>query len=438
MVTVPNPPWSKTREIIIAVAIPLLVYLVFAVLSTAYLLHMLNEPQLLVQREFYVVTIVLIGLAFILSFIPISLLLSLLLGTYRERIKGDVWTDIKRLGLDKQLIQSARIEQLTPAQVDERNDESIAFKRLSDRIDGIYGRSAYIIPTLLYFMLSVGGWLLVFFPAGIAGAENMYASGLQGYWENIYDAASLISYAFVGAYIWSLADLLRRYWISDLKPQSFSQAIFRLLAGVIVTQVIEVAFLSNPYPSFSPILAFFSGILTFPILEYIWRFVIERLATIYISRENLSFELNRHSITRIPGITMFNADRLREQGIEDFHFLTTVDIVDLLAQVRYPTNSIIDWIDKAMLIRHVEDDQLLSVLRQKMGIQSATDILDTWKNNVEHRTRFAAGVAREYYGIEASKPQIEQIEIRLATIIESIERNPNIRPIARYWVTIED
>jgi hypothetical protein len=386
------------------------------------------------------------GLSFILAFIPISLAISLFLGNRRERIKGDLWADLERLQLQNEIRKSSdfdrkmRSDETRPPGMTEENYTYIAF---SKRFDDLYGGMAFLLPALLYLMICFGGWLIVFFPNGLIGAKTVdgysgfltiiQRKGLQFYLEGITTGGSLIAYAFLGAYIWSLQDMVRRFWASDLKPSSYVQATLRVVSGIVLSLILRAALPDDLVNVSQRVIAFFLGIATLAFFEWFWKLIVNQVNV----QGDHSF--SQYPLTHVKGINPFIAERLREENIEDFHSLSSANLVNLLTRVRYPTQTVVDWVDKALLLRTIEDEQLLETLQGQLSVITASDLLDIWNDNGQELTKaeFIRTITRLYHDtpdMPEDDVRMENMQSRFASIITSIRRNPNINAVYNYWL----
>ena len=57
----------------------------------------------------------------------------------------------------------------------------------------------------------------------------------------------------------------------------------------------------------------------------------------------------RFPLSDLDGLTVWDQARLLEEGIEDVHALATANLVDLLLGTRVPVNTLVDWVDQALL-----------------------------------------------------------------------------------------
>jgi hypothetical protein len=413
----------------------------------------------------------------IMALIPAALVFSLYMGIPRQRVKGDLWADISRMDFEDYLLRSAELDVLLKPEEEGSTGELTVDSRtlaeiFSNRFDDFYRGWSYLFPILLYLILCFIGWMMVLFPNAISGGTPvtlstpegpfeytgfaaMIQGGLIDYVKQLAEAGSLFTYAFLGAYFWSFQDLLRRFWGLDLKPGSFMNAIQRVVSGWILAVLFTVALPSDwvePGASWwVPAFGFFLGIFTLPIVEMLWRRL--RLGLNPFGREE--------ELTNLRGLNIFHAERLLEEGIENIHSLTTVNLLNLLTRVRYSTDTILDWVDQALLHRHA--GEFLPALNA-MGILTASDLLDIWTERGDlSRVDFlkvlanALPKARDAQKLQeevAEKRSVDEIrsvvqayaemphvaseapdlmELTFTGVVDSLTRDPNFRHVYAYW-----
>lgn len=173
---------------------------------------------------------------------------------------------------------------------------------------------------------------------------------------------TLMFWGYLGAYIFSIQELIRRYNTFDLQPQIYSSIVVRMLVAAAITFVGSLAIIASgsqvttsatgsqpTITSWGPgILAFIIGV--FPNRGIRW-FI--RIANqILKSPDSHEQEL---SIRRLLGVSSWHEARLNELGIDDAQNLATVDIRKLLLTTQFDPQEIIHWIDQAILYVKVGD-----------------------------------------------------------------------------------
>lgn len=166
---------------------------------------------------------------------------------------------------------------------------------------------------------------------------------------------NLAFFAFLGAYVFSVQELVRRYNTFDIQPQVYSSIFMRLVVAVIITfvgtavidvsagQIVEQGENAQAAPSaWAAILAFLIGV--FPKRGIRW--FIQRTDNVLGASTDASCA---RPLEKIIGISPWHEARLAEMGIDDAQNLATIDIRRLLLTTQFDTQEIIHWIDQAIL-----------------------------------------------------------------------------------------
>lgn len=187
---------------------------------------------------------------------------------------------------------------------------------------------------------------------------------------------------FLGAYVFVLQSLVRRYYQQDLKSRAYVGAVLRIV--VVAALVIAL------HPLWSlPDAEYFEGIeLVFAFLlgffpELGFRLLVHRVSAFL--RRSIDTGESRYPLRDLDGCNLYVQARLLEEGVEDMENLTSANLVDLLLDTRTPVARLVDWIDQAFLYLRVpgppedggRDDR---ALLRSYGIRTATDLCDL----VEH------------------------------------------------------
>ncbi|WP_143072270.1 hypothetical protein [Methanolobus profundi] len=238
-----------------------------------------------------------------------------------------------------------------------------------------------------------------------------------------------VTFAFLGAYFYSMQILVRRFLRRDFRINVFITVSQRIILGIIATWVIFSipAILSNNYNSFAAVeymgklnfLGFIIG--AFP--SIIWNFLKKHTADWYAFC--LPDFTERFPLTELDGLDVWAELRFQEEDISNVPSLATADIVDLMLITRFPGERLIFWIDQAILYMTLGMDTADNNKNKKcenktpiqnmgaIGIRTATSLIDNFQQNRSTDLWNKAGYT------------IEEIQ----SIITSIEANPNIRLI---------
>ena len=283
-------------------------------------------------------------------------------------------------------------------------------------------------PVIVATILLVVGWFLVISTtqvpglveaettaAGVDGTELVWPSSEFPVSAFFRPELSLVGYAFLGAYVFTLFHVLRGYQRRDLHPKTYNTVVVRILAAYALGLVVSVVY-DGPA---AEVLMFFVGFM--PQSALVWL------------REQLASDKGGWSIlplhepaplTDLEGIDLYDRTRLAEEGVNNVEALAHADIVDLMSSTRICAAQLVDWTDQAILYlrvggdacakeRHetgvvgriagsapLSDPESVPAVRRNLGhlrsfgIRTATDLLQAY-NQAIRRGRDDDGTTRE-------------------------------------------
>ena len=172
---------------------------------------------------------------------------------------------------------------------------------------------------------------------------------------------TLVFFAFLGAYVFSIQELVRRYNTFDIQPQVYSSIFMRMVIAVVITfvgtavinisagqMVVQGENAQSDPSAWAAILAFVIGI--FPKRGLRW--FTQRSNSVLGGSADTTSE---RPLEKIIGISTWHEARLLEMGIDDAQNLATADIRRLLLTTQFDTQEIIHWIDQSILYVKVGD-----------------------------------------------------------------------------------
>jgi hypothetical protein len=187
-----------------------------------------------------------------------------------------------------------------------------------------------------------------------------------------------LRFAFLGAYIFILQMLIRRFFQSDLKASAYLGAVARIITVLITVLVVHHAapVVASISPGAEAGLAFLIGF--FPLLGMQ---IIQNSVSMML-RKFVPTLKTPYPLSDLDGLNIWYEARLLEEGIEDMQNLITANLVDIILHTRVPVGRLVDWIDQAALqvyldppddhnVRDRFDDR--NRLR-RLGIRTATDL----------------------------------------------------------------
>ena len=225
-------------------------------------------------------------------------------------------------------------------------DEMAKVNIYQQKFDAYYGRSVseidpgqnftvrvdMLFPVFLATLVLAIGWTAVLWDANFAAAPS-----------SVWDVAK---YAFVGAYIFALQSLIRRFFQSDLRPSAYASLLVRFIVAlsmsVALVQILDVSRAAQAA------VAFVVGIFPAVALQALKRNA-QALLGVRVRSATADYPLDQ-----IDGLDLWYQDRLMEEGIEDMQNLATASLVDVMLHCRVPVNRLIDWVDQAHLYLHLD------------------------------------------------------------------------------------
>jgi len=161
-----------------------------------------------------------------------------------------------------------------------------------------------------------------------------------------------VTFAFLGAYFFSLQVLFWRFLRRDLSSRAYVGVLMRLILALVGVWVViavmrqagipesqrrdlAVAFAIGVMPVV--VLQFFEGLFKkFPLFPWI-------MPTLETKRP----------LNELDGLTIWHETRLKEEDIESVANMAMADPAELMIRTRFAPDRIVDWIDQAILSMHL-------------------------------------------------------------------------------------
>ena len=223
-------------------------------------------------------------------------------------------------------------------------------------------------PVLVCAFVVTIGWLAAFSPVG-----DIDPALLQ---KPLFPVRSALTFGFLGAYFFGLQLIARRYARGDLKPKAYSYIMIRVLIVVVLSLVLDVLSTDSKVVF---VTAFLIGIVP----DEFFTFVKESFRGQTVSR--LTPESEKHPLTRLEGIDLYDRARLEQEGIVNVESFAHHDLINLVLETQIPVPRLVDWMDQAILYLHViqmdttDGQQPAREKLRQYGIRTATDLLACWK-----------------------------------------------------------
>ena len=236
-------------------------------------------------------------------------------------------------------------------------------------------RSETLFPVFLATAVFATGWTTVLW-------DTNFVTEAANVWD-------VLKFAFLGAYVFIVQSLMRRFFQSDLRPSAYASAILRIVVALLsMTALYQI--IGPRYDQEQEIVAAVAfGVGIFPIIALQ---ALERLASTVL-RVIVPHLTPEYPLDQLDGLNVWYESRLLEEGIEDMQNLATANLVDVILHTRVPVGRLVDWIDQAHLYLHLdrsergarearrarkghhrEGTKAREALRQ-IGVRTATDLL---------------------------------------------------------------
>jgi hypothetical protein len=273
-----------------------------------------------------------------------------------------------------------------------------------------------------------------------------------------------LNFAFLGAYLFAVNLVFRRYVRGDLGPKAYSHITVRVLTAVIVAWAISLlpifrvgpdaaaalvgapaAATATPAPTSDEapasvaetaaataqdplagdwtwlllLVSFGIGILPETGVTLIQDF----LQNVRWVGQRFPSLREEHPLTNLEGINLYDRARLLEEGIENIENLAHYNLVDLMLHTRIPVQRLVDLTDQAILYLHAglsaDEDQAKAKVKNSAlhtlhtyGIRTATDL--------ERAHRDAGSNAAPFLqlldGGQAPPPAVPRLQVILNTL----------------------
>lgn len=200
--------------------------------------------------------------------------------------------------------------------------------------------------------------------------------------------ADMVKFGFLGAYAFTVRQLMRRFFQSDLRASAYASATLRILiVTILVTVVHQLPGFRGQNPHTEAVVMFVVGFFPLVGMQALSRVAEIGLRTLVPSL-NPAYPLNQ-----VDGLNLWYESRLLEEGIEDMQNLASADLVDVLLHTRVPVGRLVDWVDQVHLYQHLDRTELSrredrrarthgrrdgSTVRHVLrncGVRTATDLL---------------------------------------------------------------
>jgi hypothetical protein len=313
------------------------------------------------------------------------------------------------------------------------------------KFDAYYGRSVAdaagannftvktdtMLPVFMATLVLSTGWTAVLW-------DDSFAGGPATVWD-------VLKFAFVGAYIFSVQSLVRRFFQGDLRPSAYASVLVRFV--VALSAMLALHQLLDIPTRTEAAIAFVVGIFPTIALQALER-AAEQVLGIFVQQSTADYPLSQ-----IDGLDLWYQARLVEEGIEDMQNLATANLVDVMLHTRVPVDRLIDWVDQAYLYLHLDHaetglrerwriDRRLYAERSKKGVYSTVPDLIHGSASRQSRAGTRTRVALRQIGIRTATGFLRVFpteadvvdgtgldKLQLQILVRALNDHPGLAPV---------
>jgi hypothetical protein len=255
-----------------------------------------------------------------------------------------------------------------------------------------------------------------------------------GFTEPPAGTLDILAFGFLGAYLFDIQMLARRFFQSDLKPSAYASAVLRVIVVLIIVFVMHqlAEFAGADWAQEEAVVAFVVGL--FPVVGLR---ALNRAAA-KVLRGTVPTLDSRYPLSDLDGLNVWYEARLLEEGIEDVQNLVTASMVEVLLHTRVSVARLVDWHDQAQLLLHLrprrdnEEPHPRDAL-SAIGVRSATAFLEAFPvAAIDERGEWADPRVQRALAALSRSPDNELTADEVMTIARVLDAEPGLDPV-RSW-----
>ena len=187
-----------------------------------------------------------------------------------------------------------------------------------------------------------------------------------------WQSLTVMSLAFLGAFVWSAHNIVRRYINNDLMPVEYYHTTLRLilapLLALMLSHMVGAGVVSSDSgwsTALLPVAAFMTGLIPAAVLFFLQDWFVRAL-------KSYGFHAHHLPLSMIEGLNRFHEVRLSEAGVDNAQNLAQADLIELGLATPYPPEQLLDWIDQARLYLYLRNDLKLA---RDHRLRTASDLV---------------------------------------------------------------
>ena len=295
---------------------------------------------------------------------------------------------------DKSAQLPSEVAILSAADVSE-HDQSSAGGASERRVETFTVRT--VLPVVFATLLIGLGWCTVLppFPDDYAKPPHTWA------WAFTQPLGSPASFAFLGAYFFSLNMIVRRFMLRDLGPNAYNAISLRVIISVLIvwaleqiaglitvggdvpvlTAAVPAAAAAAPAMQTIALTASDKAMLAFAFVVGVFPYVGWSLLGTAVRKFNDRIPIipnltGTQPLSQLDGLTIWHESRLSEEDIENVPNMANADLPDLMLDTKMPSHRLIAWVDQAILICAIDPDDEAAAPKDSSRKGSAASAAD--------------------------------------------------------------
>jgi len=284
------------------------------------------------------------------------------------------------------------------------------------RRDGVQLGAETFLPVFLATAVFAAGW------TAVLGRPTLLSATAA---QVATSTPHMLRLGFVGAYLFTLQMLVRRYFQADLKASAYVNAVSRVVSAVVLVLVFHLATPGADRPGGKVAAAFLVGFFPLVGLQALQK------AAALVLRTVVPTLRNNYPLSDLDGLSVWYEARLLELGIEDMQNLATANLVDVTLHSRVPVSRLVDWVDQAHLYLHLAPggaDGSDRVTLRRLGIRTATALEEAFSaspaGSAENDDLLEA--LGEVLNPDGKGPSVTR------TMLKTLRTDPNLAHV-RHW-----
>lgn len=238
----------------------------------------------------------------------------------------------------------------------------------------------------------------------------------------MHSAPNTVILALLGAYVWSLYELISRRNSRDLTPDELYEVAHRFVAAL----PIGYAFSLLGAGAFSPALAFAAS--AFPVRDA--QRILRQRALQRMETQSRDPDCDGHLGTMIDGLSKETVARLEELHIATAYDLGYADPVGLMLRTGFSARHVLAWIDQAMLVIYLRPHrQALAAA----GLPCALDICEFFDQNCYDEKNHAIKDWPNAPAVREMAHRLKMTPEMLVAAFEAVYKDPHVRFLDACW-----